>query len=87
MCKLLLDGGSYGLDCFRRRSSWRQTPRTGYPHRGGVGFGVAAAGMTIDEIVKEYPSLTEQAVCGTLEELAHSELLAPSENPSRREHS
>jgi uncharacterized protein (DUF433 family) len=43
--------------------------------------------MTIDEIVKEYPSLTEEAVCGTLEELAHSELLAPSENPSRREHS
>jgi hypothetical protein len=42
--------------------------------------------MTIDEIVKEYPSLTEEAVCGTLEELAHSELLAPSENPSRREH-
>lgn len=45
-----------------------------------------AAGMTIEEIVKEYPSLTEEAVRGTLEELAHSELLAPSENPSRREH-
>ena len=45
-----------------------------------------AVGMTIDEIVKEYPSLTEEAVRGTLEELAHSELLAPSENPSRREH-
>jgi uncharacterized protein (DUF433 family) len=45
-----------------------------------------AAGMTIDEIVKEYPSLTEEAVRGTLEELAHSDLLAPSENPSRREH-
>jgi uncharacterized protein (DUF433 family) len=44
------------------------------------------AGMTIDEIVKEYPSLTKEAVRGTLEELAHSELLAPSENPSRREH-
>ena len=42
-----------------------------------------AAGMTIKEIVKEYPSLTEEAVRGTLEELAHSELLAPSENPSR----
>src|SRR5918996_1889654 len=45
-----------------------------------------AARMTIGEIVKEYPSLTEEAVRGTLEELAHSELLAPSENPSRREH-
>jgi len=45
-----------------------------------------AAGMTIEEIVKEYPSLSEEAVCGTLEELAHSDLLAPSENPSRREH-
>jgi uncharacterized protein (DUF433 family) len=44
-----------------------------------------AAGMTIEEIVKEYPSLTEEAIRGTLEELAHSELLAPSENPSRRE--
>jgi uncharacterized protein (DUF433 family) len=41
-----------------------------------------AAGMTI----KEYPSLTEEAVRGTLEELAHSELLAPGEDPSRREH-
>jgi uncharacterized protein (DUF433 family) len=45
-----------------------------------------AAGMTIEEIVKEYPSLTEEAVRGTLQELAHSNLLAPSENPSRREH-
>jgi uncharacterized protein (DUF433 family) len=43
-----------------------------------------AAGMTIDEIVKEYPSLSEAAIRGTLEELAHSDLLAPSENPSRR---
>ena len=32
-----------------------------------------AAGMTIEEIVKEYPSLTDEAVHGTLEELAHSE--------------
>jgi len=45
-----------------------------------------AAGMTIGEIVKEYPSLTEESSCGVLEELAHSDLLAPSENPSRREH-
>ena len=45
-----------------------------------------AAGMTIDEIVREYPSLTEEAVRGTLKELAQSELLAPRENPSRREH-
>ena len=35
-----------------------------------------ASGMTISEIVKEYPSLTEEAVRGTLEELAHSDLLA-----------
>ncbi len=34
-----------------------------------------ASGMTISEIVKEYPSLTEEAIQGTLEELAHSELL------------
>jgi uncharacterized protein (DUF433 family) len=45
-----------------------------------------AAGMAIDEIVKEYPSLSAEAVRGTLEELAHSDLLAPRENPSRREH-
>ncbi len=45
-----------------------------------------AAGMTIGEIVKEYPSLTEEAIRGTLEELAHSDLLSNSENPSRREH-
>ncbi len=32
-----------------------------------------ASGMSISEIVKEYPSLTEEAVRGTLEELAHSE--------------
>jgi uncharacterized protein (DUF433 family) len=35
-----------------------------------------AAGMTISEIVKEYPSLTEEAIRGTLEELAHSDFLA-----------
>jgi uncharacterized protein (DUF433 family) len=35
-----------------------------------------ASGMTISEIVNEYPSLTEEAVRGTLEELAHSNLLA-----------
>ena len=45
-----------------------------------------AAGMTIGEIAKEYPSLTEESIRGVLEELAHSDLLAPSENPSRREH-
>lgn len=32
-----------------------------------------AAGLTIPEIVKEYPSLTEEAIKGALEELAHSE--------------
>ncbi|MBI2172273.1 MAG: DUF433 domain-containing protein [Chloroflexi bacterium] len=35
-----------------------------------------STGMTIPEIVKEYPSLTEEAVRGALEELAHSDLLA-----------
>ncbi len=32
-----------------------------------------ACGMTIPEIVKEYPSLTEEAIKGALEELAHSD--------------
>ena len=32
--------------------------------------------MTIPEIVEEYPSLSEEAIRGTLEGLAHSELLA-----------
>lgn len=41
-----------------------------------------ATGMTIDEIAKEYPSLTEESIRGTLQELAHSDLLASSENPS-----
>ena len=45
-----------------------------------------AAGMTIAEIVREYPSLTEEAVRKTLEELARSDLLTPRENPPRREH-
>ena len=35
-----------------------------------------ASGMTISEIVKEYPSLTEEPIQGTLEELAHSDILA-----------
>lgn len=35
-----------------------------------------ATGMTISEIVTEYPSLTEEAIRGTLEELAHSDLLS-----------
>lgn len=35
-----------------------------------------ASGMTISEIVKEYPSLTEEAIRGTLVELAHSDSLA-----------
>ncbi|HAZ30387.1 TPA: antitoxin [Candidatus Acetothermia bacterium] len=34
-----------------------------------------SSGMTISEIVKEYPSLSEEAVRGALEELAHSDLL------------
>ena len=35
-----------------------------------------ASGMIISEIVKEYPSLSEEAVRGPLEELAPSDLLA-----------
>jgi uncharacterized protein (DUF433 family) len=35
-----------------------------------------SCGMTIPEIVQEYPSLSEQSIRGALEELAHSELLA-----------
>ncbi|TMA10712.1 MAG: DUF433 domain-containing protein [Deltaproteobacteria bacterium] len=35
-----------------------------------------ASGMTIAEISREYPSLTEEAIRGTLEELAHSDLLS-----------
>lgn len=34
-----------------------------------------ACGMTIPEIVKEYPSLSEEAIRGALDELAHSDLL------------
>ena len=37
-----------------------------------------SCGMTIPEIVTEYPSLTEEAIRGTLEELAHSDLLPAS---------
>jgi uncharacterized protein (DUF433 family) len=35
-------------------------------------------GMSIAKIVEDYPSLSEEAVRGTLEELAHSDLLAQS---------
>ncbi|MGH7768113.1 MAG: DUF433 domain-containing protein [Candidatus Binatia bacterium] len=35
-----------------------------------------ASGMTISEIVDEYPSLTEESIRGTLQELAHSDLLS-----------
>ncbi len=37
-----------------------------------------AAGMTIPEIVDAYPTLTEEAVRGALEELARSKELTPS---------
>jgi uncharacterized protein (DUF433 family) len=37
-----------------------------------------AAGMTIPEIVHAYPTLTEQAVRGALEELARSKELTAS---------
>jgi uncharacterized protein (DUF433 family) len=35
-----------------------------------------ASGMTISEIVNEYPSLTEESIRGTLQDLAHSDLLS-----------
>ena len=35
-----------------------------------------ACGMTIPEIVEEYPTLTEAAIKGALEELAHSDRIA-----------
>ena len=35
-----------------------------------------AADMTIGEMVEEYPTWTEEAVKGALEELAHSRLIA-----------
>lgn len=41
-----------------------------------------AAGMTIAEIVAEYPTLTEESIRGTLTELAQSDMLAERENPS-----
>jgi len=34
-----------------------------------------ACGMTISEILKAYPSLTEESIRGALEELAHSKIL------------
>lgn len=37
-----------------------------------------ACGMTISEIEREYPSLSEEAIRGTLEELAHSDLTVVS---------
>lgn len=35
-----------------------------------------SSGMTISEIAQEYPSLSEEAVRATLDELAHSDLRA-----------
>ena len=35
-----------------------------------------ACGMTIPQVVEEYPSLSEEAVQGALAELAHADLLA-----------
>lgn len=37
-----------------------------------------AAGMTIDQIVDAYPSLTEESVRGVLAELAHRKDLQPA---------
>ena len=35
-----------------------------------------ACGMTIPEIVQEHPTLSEEAIKGALEELAHSERIS-----------
>ena len=35
-----------------------------------------ACGMTIPEILQEYPTLSEEAIKGALEELAHSERIS-----------
>ena len=35
-----------------------------------------ACGMTIPQVVEEYPSLSEEGVQGALAELAHADLLA-----------
>jgi uncharacterized protein (DUF433 family) len=35
-----------------------------------------ATGMTIREIVEEYPTLTEEAIKGALHELAHSDRIS-----------
>ncbi len=35
-----------------------------------------ACGMTLQEIVAEYPNLSEEAIRGVLEELVHSQALA-----------
>jgi uncharacterized protein (DUF433 family) len=70
--KWLFHGGSYGLDVSDADHLG------GKPRVRDTRIAVAlllewlAAGMTIEEIVKEYPSLTDEAVRGTLEELAHS---------------
>jgi hypothetical protein len=80
--KLAANGERHDLDSIRPGSPWRQTSCAGYSHRGALLLEWLAAGMTIDEIAKEYPSLTEESIRGTVEELAHSDLLAPSENPS-----
>ena len=37
-----------------------------------------AAGLSVAEIVDAYPSLTEESVCGALEELAHQKELQPA---------
>jgi uncharacterized protein (DUF433 family) len=41
----------------------------------GLLLELLACGMTIPEILKAYPSLTEEAIRGVLEELAHSNML------------
>ena len=37
-----------------------------------------AAGMTIEEIVDAYPSLSEESICGVLGELSHRKDLQPA---------
>lgn len=54
----------------------------GLPRVNGTRISVAllleliASGMTIGEIAQEYPSLSEEAIQGTLQELARSDQLS-----------
>jgi len=59
------------------RSTWAAPPRVRDTRISiSLLLELLASGMTIPEILQEYPSLSEEAVRGTLDELAHADLLA-----------